>query len=99
MAMSGGLAAQAPAFAQEDRGTPEQQMACTPDAFRLCGAMIPDAERITACLRQNTPFLSGPCRAVFEPVASLPQQTQPRTRGNVPRPTNIRPRYHDDDDE
>jgi hypothetical protein len=65
-----GIAAQAPAFAQEYRGTFEQQMACTPDVFRLCGAQIPDTNRIVACLRQNTPQLSGPCRSVFESNAN-----------------------------
>ena len=54
-----------PAFAQEHRGTMEQQMACTPDVFRLCGAAIPDENRIVACLQANTPQLSPPCRAVF----------------------------------
>jgi hypothetical protein len=44
----------------------EQQMACTPDVFRLCGAAIPDENRIVACLQANTPQLSAPCRAVFE---------------------------------
>ena len=29
-------------FAQENRGTPEQRAACTPDAFRLCSGYIPD---------------------------------------------------------
>jgi len=41
-------------------------MACTPDVFRLCGAAIPDENRIVACLQANTPQLSAPCRAVFE---------------------------------
>ena len=54
------------AAAQENHGTMEQQMACTPDVWRLCFDQIPDAGRITACLRQNTPQLSGACRAVFE---------------------------------
>jgi hypothetical protein len=53
------------AFPQE-RGTTQQQMACTPDVFRLCGAAIPDASRIVACLQANTLQLSAPCRAVFE---------------------------------
>ena len=44
--------------AQEYRGTLQQQLACTPDVFRLCGEQIPDANRIVACLRQNTPQLS-----------------------------------------
>jgi hypothetical protein len=64
------IAAQTPASAQEYRGTFEQQMACTPDVFRLCGAQIPDTNRIVACLRQNTPQLSGPCRSVFESNAN-----------------------------
>jgi hypothetical protein len=54
------------ASAQEHRGTMQQQMACTPDVFRLCGAAIPDENRIVACLQANTPQLSGPCRAVFD---------------------------------
>ncbi len=52
----------------------EQQMACTPDVFRLCGAQIPDVNRIVACLQQNTPQLSGPCRAVFNSSAGGPEQ-------------------------
>jgi hypothetical protein len=64
-----GVGYQTPAFSQEYQGTMEQQMACTPDVFRLCGAQIPDANRIVACLQQNTPQLSGACRAVFESSA------------------------------
>jgi hypothetical protein len=36
---------QMPAFAQ---GTEQQREACTPDAFRLCGQFIPDADRVGA---------------------------------------------------
>ena len=72
-----GIAVQTPAFSEEYRGTLEQQMACTPDVFRLCGAQIPDSNRIVACLRENTPQLSGPCRAVFESNASVPPPTAP----------------------
>src|ERR1700736_3352784 len=84
-----GIAAQTPALADEYRGTLEQQMACTPDVFRLCGAQIPDANRIVACLRQNTPQLSRPCREVFASSASSntgalqpspPLQAVPRRR-------------------
>ena len=50
-------------FAEEYRGTMEQQMACTPDVWRLCGDQIPDVNRIVACLQRNTPNLSGACRA------------------------------------
>jgi len=64
-----GVAVQNAAFSQEYKGTSEQQMACTPDVWRLCGAQIPDVERIVACLRRNTPRLSAQCRAVFEQSA------------------------------
>ena len=85
ISVSCGVAFETPAFSQEYRGTMEQQMACTPDVFRLCGAQIPDANRIVACLQQNTPQLSGPCRAVFDsnnsaPQQSVPQQAAPRRR-------------------
>jgi hypothetical protein len=80
-----GVVYQTPAFSQEYRGTMEQQMACTPDVFRLCGAQIPDVNRIVACLQQNTPQLSGPCRAVFDSSASAPQQGAPRSRDDLPR--------------
>jgi hypothetical protein len=71
------------ALAQDNRGTMEQQMACTPDVMRLCGAQIPDVDRIVACLRYNTPQLSEPCRAVFEPADSMPQQQgQPARRSD-----------------
>jgi hypothetical protein len=85
ISLVGGIAVQNPAFSQEYQGTLEQQMACTPDVFRLCGAQIPDVNRIVACLQQNTAQLSGPCRAVFDSNASSPQpsvrqQVAPRRR-------------------
>jgi hypothetical protein len=67
------------ALAQEHRGTLEQQMACTPDVFRLCGAAIPDENRIVACLQANTPQLSAPCRAVFESNDSANNAPPPRS--------------------
>ena len=73
-----GIAVQQAASAQEYRGTLEQQLACTPDVFRLCGEHIPDSARIVACLRLNTPQLSDGCRAVFESNASVPQQAWPQ---------------------
>lgn len=78
-----GIAIQTPAFSDEYRGTLEQQMACTPDVFRLCGAAMPDVNRIVACLRQNTPQLSGACRAVFDSSASVPQPIVPGPRDGV----------------
>ena len=78
------FAVQSSAHAQEHRGTMEQQLACTPDVFRLCGEHIPDSNRIVACLRQNKPQLSGACRSVFESNASVTQQAAPRGRDDRP---------------
>ena len=77
-----------PASAEEYRGTLEQQLACTPDVWRLCFSEIPDSNRIVACLRQNTEQLSGGCRAVFESNASVqpaPQQPAPVQPQPVPQ--------------
>jgi len=84
----GAVATLTSAHAQENRGTMEQQMACTPDVWRLCSAQVPNVDRIVACLRGNTAQLSPPCRAVFETDnAGPPQQTaRPRGRVNQPRP-------------
>jgi hypothetical protein len=81
IAFGGGIAAPNAAFSQ-DQGTLEQRLACTPDVFRLCSAQIPDTNRIVACLRQNTPQLSGACRAVFESNDSVPQPVPPQRRDN-----------------
>ena len=62
------------ANAQENRGTPEQQAACTPDAFRLCSSFIPDADKVESCLRRRKADLSDACRSVFDhraPTASV----------------------------
>jgi hypothetical protein len=45
--------------------TPEQQQACTPDAFRLCSSDIPDVDRVTACMIRNKAQLSPGCRTFF----------------------------------
>ena len=75
------------AFADQYRGTWEQQMACTGDVWRLCSDQIPDVNGITACLRRNTPNLSDGCRAVFQSNNSIPQQQQvPPPRHAAPAP-------------
>src|ERR1700759_3081058 len=79
------------ASAQEHRGTMQQQMACTPDVFRLCGAAIPDENRIVACLQANTPQLSAPCRAVFESNERANNAPPPR---NYPQPIQARVRLY-----
>ena len=104
-------ALQSAAVAQEYRGTWEQQMACTPDVWRLCSDQVPDVSRIVACLRTNTPQLSNNCRAVFESQANAQQQRQPAAR--VPQqqvaprgraapqvqPQPLQPGPHQEDDE
>jgi hypothetical protein len=85
MAIGGGMAAQNPAFANEYRGTWEQQLACTPDVMRLCSDQIPDVNRIVACLRQNTALLGNSCRAVFESNASATEPPTAPRRGDEPR--------------
>lgn len=74
------------AFAQ---GTPQQREACTPDAFRLCGAYMPDPDGVAACLRASGPRLSPACYDVFFPpqaVAPPPQSIGPRKRYKPPPP-------------
>jgi len=98
------------ALGQEYRGTWEQQMACTPDVWRLCSDQVPDVTRIVACLRQNTPQLSNNCRAVFEsqadarqqqPAGRVPQQQMvPRGRAAPQvQPQPLQPKPYQDDDE
>lgn len=47
--------------------TPEQQQACSGDAFRLCGPEIPDVDRVTACMIARQAELSPGCRVFFRP--------------------------------
>jgi hypothetical protein len=91
----GVLAVPGAVAADEYRGTMEQQMACTPDVFRLCGAQIPDVNRIVGCLRQNTAQLSGPCRAVFESNDSVPPQAAVPGRREYPPRANDNRRAND----
>ena len=67
--------------------TPEQQQACTGDAFRLCSSAIPNIDAVTACMIRNKSQLSPGCRAVFrkepEPAAA--------TSASAGRPLSIRP--------
>ncbi len=78
------------------QGTPEQREACTPDAFRLCTAYMPDPDRVAACLRASGPRLSRPCYDVFFPPQDMPQAQAmgPRRRFNNEPP----PPPSDDDD-
>jgi len=66
--------------------TPEQEQACTSDAFRLCGSEIPNVERVTACMAAKKSQLSPPCRAQFR--GPEPSQARSAPAG---KPMAIRP--------
>jgi len=67
--------------------TPEQEQACSGDAMRVCGAFVPDVDRITVCMIQNRSQLSPGCRVYFrEPAAEV-------TSINVGRPLSIKPAH------
>jgi len=83
-----------PALAQ---GTEQEREACTPDAMRLCGQYIPDADRITDCLRNSGPRLSPACYAVFYPPRVVTRT--PRAGAQPPRRMPPPPPPEDDDDE
>ena len=97
--VGGMMAASGSAFADENRGTMEQQMACTPDVWRLCSDRIPDADRIVACLKHNVPQLSDACRAVFQTDDNAAPQEQNSSRQRAPRGRVARPRSDYDDDD
>jgi hypothetical protein len=68
--------------------------ACTPDAFRLCQHVIPDADRVAACLASNKPNLSPACKIVFSRPATAVETPAPaRPHARTPgRPLDIHPR-------
>jgi hypothetical protein len=66
--------------------TPDQQQACSDDAFRLCSAEIPDVDRVTVCMVRNKSQLSPACRVFFR--ADPEEAVTPVAAG---RPQNIRP--------
>jgi hypothetical protein len=85
--------------------TPEEQQACSPDAFRLCGDAIPDVDRVTACMIRKKSELSPGCRVYFrspEPVAApamiarRPVRITPVTARKPvsvkPRPVSVKPK-------
>src|SRR3954452_9119504 len=93
LAIGCGITLQSTAFSQEYRGTWQQQQACTPDVWRLCGGLIPDVNRIVACLRRNTPQLSDRCRAVFEQGDNAPPRREDRDYGQRRYNRDYGPRY------
>ena len=67
--------------------TPEQEQACTSDAFRLCSSEIPNVDRVTACMVRNKSQLSPPCRAQFR-AGPEPEEIAAAPAG---RPMTIKP--------
>src|SRR4051794_26081712 len=78
--------------------SPEQQQACTGDAFRVCGSEIPNVDRITVCMIRNRALLSPGCRVYFrsrEPVARQVMRTHRPVRvapATVRHPVTVKPR-------
>src|SRR6267154_809762 len=67
--------------------TPEEQQACSGDAFRLCSDEIPDVDRVTVCMIRNKSQLTPGCRAFFRP------DPEPSEAAAVPvgKPVSIKP--------
>ena len=65
------------------QGTPEQQEACKPDVFRLCGNFIPNVEPIIACLKANEPNLSPACHEVMFPYVPEPPKPKAKAKGKA----------------
>lgn len=68
------------------QGTPEQQEACKPDVFRLCGNFIPNVEPIIACLKANERNLSPPCHEVMFPYVPEPPKAKAKVKKAKPKP-------------
>jgi hypothetical protein len=68
--------------------TPEEQAACQPDAFRLCGSEIPNIERVKACMVAKRAQLSPECKRYFRP------DPEPVVVNDPPagRPVSIKPK-------
>jgi hypothetical protein len=69
--------------------TPEEQAACQPDAFRLCGSEIPDIERVKACMVARRAQLSPECKRFFRPDPPEPVAVTAPPAG---RPVSIKPK-------
>jgi hypothetical protein len=67
--------------------TPEQQQACSGDAFRLCGDAIPDVDRVTVCMIRNKSQLSPGCRVYFR----APEPERAVTPVTVRKPVRLTP--------
>ena len=54
-------------FAQGgNKGTPQEQQACSRDASRFCRKQLGDDTAVQQCLQQNRTKLSSICQKVFQ---------------------------------
>ena len=62
------IAASSAAFAENERGTRDEQAACRSDSRRFCRTIDPDSGNhgILTCLKQNRSKLSRACRGLLE---------------------------------
>lgn len=68
--------------------SPDEEQACTPDAFRLCSSEIPDQVRITACMERQKASLSPACKVFFQ----TPGPTANRSSAaRAPKPMTLTP--------
>jgi hypothetical protein len=71
----------------------EDQQACMDDAFRVCGAFIPDRGRVTTCMVQNKSQLSAACQVVmnrYAPPNATPVQTASATPTRTVKPAALK---------
>jgi hypothetical protein len=55
------------AFAQQGRGTPEEQKACSRDVQKFCRPVIDQGDfTILACLKEHRPKISAACDQVLK---------------------------------
>ena len=65
--------------------TPDEEQACSGDAFRLCSSEIPYVDRVTVCMVRNKSRLSPGCRVFFRPGPEV---------APAGRPLSLRPEQH-----
>jgi hypothetical protein len=57
-----------PALANDSGPTlrDKQQAACYDDVQRLCGNVLPDVDKATACMKDKRPLVSAKCSAMWD---------------------------------
>src|SRR5258708_13987194 len=84
------MAASSSAMAQSGP-TPQEKMACRSDAGTFCAEFIGKPPQMNACLRENKPKLSEPCRKVVEAHGGWGVTTLLRRIQNHPAPDTTTP--------